>query len=51
MSSSEPFEAVNLDDTAGNPAGGFVDGLGLHISWQNGPLNVGGNSEHRPARS
>lgn len=43
MSSSEPFEAVNLDDTAGNPAGGFVDGLGLHISWQNGPLNVGGN--------
>lgn len=26
----------------GNPAGGFVNGIGLSIEWQNGPLSVKG---------
>ena len=35
------FEAVNHTDPDGNPAGGYVDGIGLEIVWQNGPLNRG----------
>lgn len=36
----EPFEAENhLVD--GKPAGGFVKGVGLEISWQDGPLGRG----------
>ncbi len=31
----------DLDDD-GNPAGGYVSGVGLSISWQNGPLMVDG---------
>ena len=30
----------NLDER-GNPAGGFVSGVGLEIQWQNGPLGRG----------
>lgn len=32
--------ANHLDDD-GNPAGGYVDGVGLHIEWQDGPLGRG----------
>ena len=28
-------------DRDGNPAGGFTSGLGISISWQNGPLGRG----------
>ena len=31
----------NYDDAEGNPAGGRVEGTGLYISWQNGPLGRG----------
>jgi hypothetical protein len=32
----------NYSDTDGNPAGGYVEGKGLHIRWQDGPLAVDG---------
>lgn len=35
------FEAENLSDENGNPAGGSVRGVGLSIDWQNGPLGRG----------
>ena len=28
----------NLEDKDGNPAGGYVRGVGLSIDWQDGPL-------------
>lgn len=28
----------NVSDPNGNPCGGDVNGTGLHIEWQNGPL-------------
>ena len=28
-------------DANGNPAGGFTEGLGISIEWQNGPLGRG----------
>jgi hypothetical protein len=31
----------NMVDDDGNPAGGFVKGTGLDISWQDGPLGRG----------
>lgn len=31
----------NNVDINGNPAGGFVEGEGLQIQWQNGPLGRG----------
>lgn len=37
------FKADNLNDEDGNPAGGSVDGVGLGIRWQNGPLGRDGN--------
>ena len=42
----QPFDSQNNDDDEGNPAGGYVDGVGLHIRWQDGPL---GRGEHRSA--
>ena len=36
--SQQPFVAENYDDSDGKPAGGFVDGIGMRIDWQNGPL-------------
>lgn len=36
----QPFEAVNNVD-AGMPSGGSVDGVGLTIRWQAGPLGRG----------
>lgn len=34
----QPIEAVNHLDAEGRPAGGYVVGAGLAITWQNGPL-------------
>lgn len=33
--------ATNTVDENGNPAGGSVDGVGLRIDWQRGPLGRG----------
>lgn len=35
------FNAVNNVDAEKRPAGGFVEGTGLRIDWQNGPLGRG----------
>jgi len=37
----QDFTAVNHLDADGNPAGGSVSGVGLSITWQNGPLGRG----------
>jgi len=34
----DSFEAANVVDALGRPAGGFVSGVGLAINWQDGPL-------------
>ncbi len=35
------FKASNMRDVDGNPSGGRVDGVGLRITWQTGPLGRG----------
>lgn len=35
------FNAENFSDEDGNPTGGFVEGIGLQIDWQTGPLGRG----------
>jgi hypothetical protein len=35
------FAAMNYVDENGNPSGGSVQGKGLDIRWQNGPLGRG----------
>lgn len=37
----DTFKAFNNVDDNGNPAGGVVEGVGLSIVWQNGPLGRG----------
>lgn len=37
----DKFESQNNTDADGNPAGGWVGGKGLDITWQDGPLGVG----------
>lgn len=37
----QPFEAENNTDEHGYPAGGIVNGVGLSIAWQDGPLGRG----------
>lgn len=37
----DKFTATNNNDPDGNPAGGTVDGIGLMIKWQDGPLGRG----------
>ncbi len=37
----DKFEATNTTDINGNPTGGTVDGTGLKIQWQDGPLGRG----------
>ncbi len=37
------YTAENKVDKDGNPAGGFANGTGLDIRWQNGPLGKGTN--------
>ena len=34
----QPFEASNFTDEDGNPDGGHVEGCGLSIRWQRGPI-------------
>jgi len=46
--SAQPFEASNFSDVVNGrelPAGGFVQGTGLRIDWQNGPLGRVGSGE------
>lgn len=46
--SAQPFEASNFSDVVNGrelPAGGFVQGTGLRIDWQNGPLGRVGSDE------
>ena len=38
---NQKIECDNNNDADGNPAGGTVSGVGLSISWQNGPLGRG----------
>ena len=35
-------DCINNLDANGRPAGGSVQGVGLTIHWQNGPLSLGG---------
>lgn len=37
----QDFSASNQLDADGKPAGGFVSGKGLSITWQDGPLGRG----------
>lgn len=37
----QDIKATNDLDEHGNPAGGYVTGVGLTINWQNGPLGRG----------
>lgn len=41
----QPFTSDNFDDDEGRPAGGYVEGVGLDIFWQNGPLGRVGSLE------
>lgn len=41
MNAIKEFTVANKDDLYGNPAGGFVHGVGIEIHWQNGPLGRG----------
>jgi hypothetical protein len=41
------MEFENTNDEAGNPAGGTVKGIGIDVSWQNGPLAVDGVRKER----
>lgn len=41
------MEFTNNNDENGNPAGGAVKGVGIDISWQNGPLAVDGVRRER----
>lgn len=39
----QAIEARNYSDANGNPAGGFVEGRGIAIRWQDGPLGRDGD--------
>lgn len=41
------FDADNYLDENGNPAGGYVEGVGLQIEWQNGPLGAPDDPERQ----
>jgi len=44
----QKFNATNFTDENENPAGGFVDSIGLEITWQNGPLANEDGSRKEP---
>lgn len=44
----KPTEFHNFKDEHGNPTGGYVEGLGLKIEWQNGPRRIE-SEEMKPA--
>ena len=37
----QSFRSENHLDAGGNPHGGYVSGVGISISWQDGPLGRG----------
>lgn len=37
----DKFAAKNVVDEFGNPSGGYVNGVGMDIRWQDGPLGTG----------
>lgn len=41
MNAIKDCKIWNANDSAGNPGGGGVEGVGLKIDWQNGPLGRG----------
>lgn len=41
MNDIDKCKIVNVTDEMGNPTGGSVDGVGLMIAWQDGPLGRG----------
>lgn len=41
MNDIKNCKVLNKSDDAGNPTGGFVEGIGLLIKWQDGPLGSG----------
>ena len=45
MNAIEKCTIENNNDSDGNPHGGSVDGTGLHIEWQNGPLGRGNDRQ------
>lgn len=38
----QSYQAENFEDDNGNPAGGYAEGVGFRVDWQNGPLVVDG---------
>ena len=36
------FTSLHAVDADGMPAGGFTEGVGFRVDWQDGPLNAGG---------
>lgn len=38
---AQPHSHIQTSDFEGRPAGGSVSGVGLQITWQNGPLGSG----------
>ena len=49
VAQSNPVRARNYSDTDGNPAGGYVHGPGLCVSFQDGPRGKQGDGELHPA--
>lgn len=45
--SAQGFDAENHLDDEGRPAGGYVEGTGIHIQWQNGPLGAPDDPERK----
>ena len=43
----DKFLKENYTDTSGNPAGGIVRGVGLSITWQDGPLGKVGTPDRK----
>lgn len=44
-----PTEFHNFKDIEGNPGGGYVEGLGIKIEWQNGPRKDAFTGDMKPA--
>lgn len=42
---NQKIQSSHFDDENGNPAGGTTSGVGISISWQNGPLGRGQDRE------
>lgn len=42
---NQPIDCSNAVDQDGNPAGGYVEGVGIEIYWQRGPLGRGSDRQ------